>query len=187
MIDYSIPLIGFCAYSGTGKTTLLTKLIPLLKAQGLRIGVVKHAHHQFDIDQPGKDSFKLRKAGAEQMLIASRKQMACIKDFPEERDEPDLTEALQAFQPGTLDIILVEGFKHEAFTKIELHRPSRGRPLIYPTDKSVIAIATDAEIPEDPHQPTRLDINNPDGICQFILEWLSNKQIPSDQRTEAGG
>lgn len=108
----SIPIVGFCAYSGTGKTTLLIRLIPQLRAKGLKIGVIKHAHHNFDIDQPAKDSYQLRQAGANQMLIASHRRMALIEEFEEQHPEPTLQELLPTFNGNRLDLILVEGFKH---------------------------------------------------------------------------
>lgn len=172
MIDYPLPLIGFTAFSGTGKTTLLIKLLPILKRKRLRIGVVKHAHHQFEIDQKHKDSYQLRKAGADQMLITSSRLMALIKEFSEEREEPKLEQALHALDPKKLDLVLVEGFKHERFPKIELHRPSHGKPLIYPSDPDIIAIATDSALPNTPDTLQLLDLNQPEEIATFILSQI---------------
>lgn len=162
-----IPVLGFAAFSGTGKTTLLTRVIPLLRQQGLRVGMVKHAHHDFDIDQPGKDSWELRKAGAEQMLIASGQRWALMVEEPRDGD-PDLVQTLNRLETDRLDLVLVEGFKREAFPKVELHRPSTGRPLIYPDDASVIAFASDAPPPADLTLPY-LDLNDPPAIAAFIL------------------
>lgn len=170
MIDYPIPMVGFCADSGTGKTTLLKHLLPLLKMKGLHIGVVKHAHHQFDIDHPGKDSYELRQAGADQMLVASRQRMAWIKESHEQRPEPVLEEALAVLQADELDLILVEGFKQAPFPKIELHRPSQGKPLMYPNDENIIAIATDEPFTDNTEAPPRLDLNQPEEIAEFIIE-----------------
>ncbi len=172
MMDCDCPVLGFCAYSGTGKTTLLTKLLPLLKAEGLRIAVIKHAHHLFDIDQPGKDSYQLREAGADQMVIASRRRIAAITEFRTERSEPDLKEALACVDSRQLDLILVEGFKAEPFPKIELHRASLGKPLMYPHDPDIIAIASD--IPVDAADPVlpQLDLNDPAAIARFVLNTL---------------
>ena len=169
MNGVTVPMVGFCAWSGTGKTTLLTRLIPLLVAQGLKIAVVKHAHHNFDIDHPGKDSYELREAGASQMLIASRKRMALITELGEDRAEPSLADALSGLNMDRTDLILVEGFKHEHFQKIELHRPELNKPLLFPDDQDVIAIASDAPIPENNRLP-KLNINNPEQIAQFIIE-----------------
>lgn len=167
MIDYPVPLLGFCAYSGTGKTTLLKHLLPILKLEGLRVGVVKHAHHSFDIDHPGKDSYELRQAGAVQMLVASRNRMAWVK---ESHKEPTLEEALAALEPGELDLVLVEGFKQAAFPKIELYRPSLGNPLMYPLDSNIIAVATDTHLTNSRTAPLQLNLNQPCEIAEFILE-----------------
>ena len=133
------PVLGFAAYSGTGKTTLLTNLIPLLRESGLRIGLVKHAHHSFEPDQPGKDSYELRKAGASQVLVASYRIWALFCEQGE-GDDPVLARLLEKLDAEDLDLILVEGFKHEAIPKIELHRPCLGFAPIYPDDPNVIAV-----------------------------------------------
>ena len=169
MIKYSLPLLGFCAYSGTGKTTLLTTLLPLLKKQGLRVGMVKHAHHQFDIDHPGKDSYELRKAGAQQMLVASRQRMALIVESATQQDEPVLEDALAMLIPEQLDLVLVEGFKLAAIPKIELHRSSLGKPLMYPHDKHIIAIASDEPLDILDSKITQLNLNQTQEIAEFIL------------------
>jgi molybdopterin-guanine dinucleotide biosynthesis protein B len=166
--DSSLPVLGFAAFSGTGKTTLLTKLLPLLRAQGLRVGLVKHAHHGFDIDHPGKDSHELRLAGASPVLIASSVRRAMITERPTPRD-PVLAEELACFGSVDVDLILVEGFKRERFPKIELYRPALGHPLLFPQDHTIIAIATDAPLPARPPIPT-LDLNRPDEIAAFILQ-----------------
>ena len=172
MIDYPLPLVGFCAFSGTGKTTLLTHLLPLLKNRGLRIGVVKHAHHRFDIDYPGKDSFELRLAGASQMLVASRKRMAWVKETQENRPEPVLEEALLALETEHLDLVLVEGFKQAAIPKIELHRPALGKPLMYPAMSNIIAIATDVPLADKNINLPLLNLNQPVEIAEFIIETI---------------
>lgn len=172
MINYPIPLLGFCAFSGTGKTTLLKRLLPLLKTKGLRIGVVKHAHHQFEIDHPGKDSYELRHTGATQILVASRKRLAWVKELPEDHSEPGLEEALQLLDPDALDLVLVEGFKQAAFPKIELHRPSLGKPLLYSTLPGIIAIATDAPLSKPDVQLLQLNLNQPAEIADFIIKTI---------------
>lgn len=164
----SLPILGFAAYSGTGKTTLLEQLLPLLSDQGLRVGMIKHAHHSFDIDQPGKDSYRLRKAGAEQMLIASRERWALMTETPGQ-PEPVLQQLLDRLDQSSLDIILVEGFKHERFPKIELNRAGHERPFMHPEDDSIIAIASDR--PLDAPLP-QLNINDPQAIANFILEYV---------------
>jgi len=167
MIEADKPLLGFAAYSGTGKTTLLTKLLPILKVQGLRVGMVKHSHHRFEIDIPGKDSYELRKAGAAQILLTSQHRWALIEDRPEAQ-EPQLQEELGRLDQTALDLILVEGFRHEAFPKIELHRPSLNKPLLCLDDPNIIAIATDAPLPTSTHLPI-LDINNVSAVADFVV------------------
>lgn len=161
------PVLGFAAWSGTGKTTLLEQLLPLLREHGLRIGMIKHAHHAFDIDIPGKDSFRLRKAGAEQMLIASSRRWALMVESPSQPDAR-LDELLPRLDRDKLDLILVEGFRHAAFPKVELHRAALGKPLLHPDDNSIIAVATDIELNTDIPQ---LDINDVPAIAAFVLEY----------------
>jgi molybdopterin-guanine dinucleotide biosynthesis adapter protein len=162
-----IPMLGFAAFSGTGKTTLLTQTIPILKRHGLRIGLIKHSHHNFQIDQPGKDSFRLREAGASPVMLVSTHRRAIITEITPER-EPRLDEELKLFDQSELDLILVEGFKAEQFPKIELHRPSLNKPLLYSNDPNIIAIASDCAL-ETPDYLTQLDINQPEMIANFIL------------------
>ena len=169
-IHCAVPLLGFCAFSGTGKTTLLTRLIPLLRAEGLRLGVIKHAHHDFDIDQPGKDSHRLRDSGAEQMLIASRHRMAFIRECRGPERKPRLAELLHCVDTSALDLVLVEGFKREPIPKIELHRAELGKPFLYPQDPHIIALATNADaVPEDAAGIPHLPLQEPKRIVEFIL------------------
>ena len=172
MISYPLPVLGFCAYSGTGKTTLLKQLLPILKLKGLRVGVVKHAHHQFDIDHPGKDSHELRRSGASQMLVTSRKRMAWVKELTEDSPEPDLQETLGVLDEDELDLVLVEGFKQTAFPKIELHRPVLEKPLLHHTIPGIIAIATDTPLPDTDTLPPQLDLNDPLAIADFIIQHI---------------
>jgi molybdopterin-guanine dinucleotide biosynthesis adapter protein len=167
MQNIDIPVLGFAAYSGIGKTTLLKQILPLMRAEGLRVGMIKHAHHDFDIDTPGKDSFELRKAGANEMLIASSRRWALMVDVESDGD-PILHDMLARLDLHNLDLVLVEGFKHEAFPKIELHRPSVGKPLIFPDDRDIIAVATD-EVLSQPTELPLLDLNNVHAITDFIL------------------
>ena len=162
----SVPVIGFVAYSGTGKTTLLKKLILELKQRNIRVGAIKHAHHNFDIDTPGKDSYELRKAGADQMLVASAYRWALMVETPAQK-EADLNELLQQLDTTKLDLILVEGFKHESYAKIECHRPSLGHDLLFPHDKSIIALASDEKLEQVP-PIALLDLNNVKMIADFI-------------------
>ena len=170
MIKSEIPLLGFAAFSGTGKTTLLTKLLPMLKESGLRVGVIKHSHHRFEVNIPGKDSYELRKAGAAQMLLTSKHRWALMVDR-DETCEPELHEELGLLDQSNLDLVLVEGFRHEAFPKIELHRPSLGKPLLCLEDPNIIAIAVDAELPVHTDLPL-LDINDVQAIARFVLKHV---------------
>ncbi|MEI6267521.1 MAG: molybdopterin-guanine dinucleotide biosynthesis protein B [Methylococcaceae bacterium] len=167
MLHAYVPLLGFAAFSGTGKTTLLTQTIPILKHHGLRIGLIKHSHHNFQIDQPGKDSFRLREAGASPVMLVSTHRRAIITEINPEQ-ETRLDDQLKLFDQSELDLILVEGFKAEPFPKIELHRPSLNKPLLYPNDPNIIAIASDVTL-EAPDTLTQLDINQPEMIAAFIL------------------
>ena len=173
-IETDIPIVGFAAYSGTGKTTLLVNIIPLLKKRGLEVGVIKHAHHSFDIDRPGKDSYEIRKAGANQMLIGSKERWALMVEQEEDDHKIRLQEYISKLDHDKLDIILVEGFKTEAIPKIELHRPSLKHPLISLSDESIIAIATDTPLSEE-CELTVLDLNNYDMIVEYIIENICNK------------
>lgn len=166
------PLLGFAAFSGTGKTTLLTALIPLLTARGLRIGVIKHAHHSFDVDQPGKDSYVLRQSGAAKVMVASGRRWALMTETPQQT-EVRLHTLLHELNQDDLDLVLVEGFKNESFPKIELHRPALGQPLLFPNDENIVAIATDAPVPADTAGRVVLDLNNVDGIADFVCNYVS--------------
>lgn len=166
----NVPVLGFAAFSGTGKTTLLLKTLPLLQARGYRIGMVKHAHHTFEIDHAGKDSFALRKSGVEQIVIGSRHRWAFIQER-EPGKEPKLAELLAELKQESLDLVLVEGFKREPIPKIELHRPSLGQALLFPDDPAIIAIAHDAPTVIATSLP-QLNINNPDAIVDFIATFI---------------
>ena len=174
MKNAQIPILGFAAFSGTGKTTLLIQLIPLLKDKGLRVALIKHSHHNFEIDKPGKDSYRLREAGATPVMLVSSHRRAIITEF-DSPIEPKLDDQLKEINQSELDLILVEGFKSESFPKIELHRPSLGKPLIYPNDSNIIAIATDCSS-IIANSPKPLDINNPRLIADFILTTFLAKE-----------
>lgn len=177
----NIPILGFAAYSGTGKTTLLEALLPKLTEAGLRIGMLKHAHHNFDVDKPGKDSYRLRKAGASQMLIASRNRFALMTETPEA--EAEFEYLLTRFDEDKLDVVLVEGCKNIAFPKIELHREEVGKPWLYPHDENIIAIASDSgelnsELPQ-------MNINDLDAIAQFVLQYVQDAKAPKSKEKDA--
>jgi len=162
-----VPVIGFAAYSGSGKTTLMQKLIPCLTARGKRVAVVKHAHHEFDIDYPGKDSYELRKAGANQVLVGSGERRALIVETTSYGD-PELTDFLHHLVIADTELILVEGFRDIKFPKVEVHRQTLGRELFYPTDNFVIAIATDDVATHSSNLPA-LNIENVDAIADFLI------------------
>ncbi|EMV9369385.1 bifunctional molybdopterin-guanine dinucleotide biosynthesis adaptor protein MobB/molybdopterin molybdotransferase MoeA [Vibrio alginolyticus] len=177
----NIPILGFAAYSGTGKTTLLEALLPKLTEAGLRIGMLKHAHHNFDVDKPGKDSYRLRKAGASQMLIASRNRFALMTETPEA--EAEFEYLLTRFDEDKLDVVLVEGCKNIAFPKIELHREEVGKPWLYPNDENIIAIASDggeldSELPQ-------MNINDLEAIAQFVIQYVQQAKAPKNKEKEA--
>ncbi|MBI2802124.1 MAG: molybdopterin-guanine dinucleotide biosynthesis protein B [Gammaproteobacteria bacterium] len=164
-------VLGFAGYSGSGKTTLLTQLIRRLKARGLAVGVVKHTHHEFDIDHPGKDSYELRHAGAARIAVGSARRYAVIVERPVEH-EPTLAEMLEVLGHERLDLILVEGFRHEQFPKIEIHRRESARPLLAATDNSIIAIATDDASVVDLRRQ-RLNLNDLAEIESFVLDLIN--------------
>ena len=166
---FAKPVLGFAAYSGTGKTTLLVKLLPLMKLQGLRVAMIKQTHHDFEIDKPGKDSYELRKAGADQVVLASDKRCAVITEY-EAPKEPDLGEIINRLDLEHLDLVMVEGFKHLPFAKIELHRSATGKKLIFPEDESVIAVASDGNL--DTGDLPLLNINAAEEVAGFINRWL---------------
>lgn len=176
----SLPLLGFAAFSGTGKTTLLEAMLPKLVTRGIRVAVIKHAHHDFDIDQPGKDSHRLRKAGASQMLISSRCRRALVTETPDE--EATLPHLIAQLDQTQLDLILVEGFKKLSFPKIELHRSEVGKPWLHPTDDNIIAVAANVAVPvsgsaalaEKTSLPL-LDINNLEQITDFVVRFIQGE------------
>ena len=164
-------MIGFAAYSGTGKTTLLKQLIPMLTKQGLRLAIIKHSHHDFEIDQPGKDSYELHHAGSSQTLLTSKYRSALITENSDLK-EPELNQEVQKLDLSSIELILVEGFRHEkSLTRIELHRPSLGKPFLFPEEKNIIALASDEKL--DIGIP-QLNINDPAEIADFIFDWIDS-------------
>ena len=164
-----LPLLGIAAWSGTGKTTLLERLLPALAHRGLRVAVIKHAHHGFDVDQPGKDSHRLRQAGAAPMLVASRARIAMMMETPG-RDEADLAELVEMVRPQAPDLILVEGFKAWPLPKLELHRPAVGKPLRVAEDPWVRAVASDTAMPL-PEGVEALDLNDLEALADWVAAW----------------
>lgn len=160
-------VIGFAGFSGSGKTTLLEKVIPLLTARGLRIAVIKHAHHKFDIDKPGKDSFRHREAGAGEVLVVSGFRWALMHELVNEA-EPSLEELCSRLSP--CDLVVVEGYKYSEIPKFEVHRSVTGHPHLYPEDANIIALVTDTR--SDISLP-QLDVNAPQQVAEFILKYFS--------------
>lgn len=173
----SVPVLGFCAYSGTGKTTLLKQLIPELTHRGVRLAVVKHAHHNFDVDIPGKDSYEIRHAGARQVLVASHVRWALMTE-DEVSGDPQLPHLLKQIAVEQIDMVLVEGFKKLNLPKIELHRAACGKPFIYSADNNILAVACcdDTQLPKD---VCRLDINNIPQIADFVQQYAESWQSPN--------
>jgi molybdopterin-guanine dinucleotide biosynthesis protein B len=161
-----MKIFGFAGYSGSGKTTLIEQLIPLITARGLSVSLIKHAHHTFDVDQPGKDSHRHRIAGCSEVLITSSRRWALIHEL-RGAPEPVLAEQVKHISP--CDLLLVEGYKRERIPKLEVYRAQVGEPLIHPHDENVVAIATDANL--DTALP-QLDLNAPASIAEFILGYL---------------
>ena len=163
-----MKIFGFAGYSGSGKTTLIEQLIPLFTQRGLTVSLIKHAHHTFDVDQPGKDSYRHRKAGCTEVLVTSSRRWALIHEL-RGAPEPALAEHVKRMSP--CDLLLVEGFKRERIPKLEVYRAEVGEPLIHPHDENIVAIASDVRI------ETRLpqfDLNAPGPIADFVLKHVGS-------------
>ena len=159
-------IFGLAGWSGSGKTTLLTAIVPELVAQGLSVSTIKHAHHEFDIDRPGKDSWRHRQAGAREVMIASARRWALMRELCDEA-EPSLEELIARMR--AVDLLLVEGWKRHPHPKIEVHRPALGKPLLYPDDPWVVAIASDAPLPAP---IPLLPLGEPGAVAGFIADHL---------------
>ena len=160
----AMKIFGLAGWSGSGKTTLLRVLIPALVARGLTVSTMKHAHHDFDVDKPGKDSYEHRKAGATEVLVSSAKRWALMHELRGDA-EPTTEELIALMAP--VDLMLIEGFKQEHHDKIEVHRPELGKPLLWTEDPRVVAIASPA--PLDGVAPPCLDLNDPGAIADFVI------------------
>jgi molybdopterin-guanine dinucleotide biosynthesis adapter protein len=161
-----LKVFGFAAYSGNGKTTLIENLIPLLVARGIQVSVIKHVHHDFDVDQPGKDSHRHRQAGATEVLVGSAARWSLVHEV-RGGSEPELSYLLKRLSP--CDLVLVEGYKNEPMPKLEVHREATGTPLLHPGDPGIVALATDAAV------VTSLPVfglNDRAGIAGFILRHV---------------
>jgi molybdopterin-guanine dinucleotide biosynthesis protein B len=159
-----MKVLGLTGWSGSGKTTLIVKLIPELVARGLRISTIKHAHHAFEIDKPGKDSYRHREAGATEVMVSSEHRWALMHEH-RAGEEPTSVELMRRMTP--VDLLLIEGFKHEAHDKLEVFRRDLGKPLISPGDGSFLAILSDGAVPET-SLPV-IDLNDTSAIADFIV------------------
>ena len=168
-----VPVVGFAAYSGTGKTTLLTRVLPVLTERRLRVGLVKHTHHNFDIDYPGKDSYRLRKAGASQVLLGSSQRWVLMAEHEDKGDRP-LDYHVRHLDLDKLDLVLVEGFKTASIPKIEVYRPSLNNPPLFREDRHIIAIATDEPGAVVTELPV-FSLDEPRAVADFIIDrFLDN-------------
>ncbi len=158
-------IIGLAGWSGAGKTTLVAKLIPAITARGLRVSTIKHAHHAFDVDRPGKDSYAHRMAGATEVLVSSQNRFALMHEL---RGAPELTLPQLLAKLSPVDLVLVEGYKREPHPKLEVFRASVGKPLIHPDDPYVVAIASDGPVPQA--RVPRVDIDDLAAIIAILLE-----------------
>ncbi|MGH8676426.1 MAG: molybdopterin-guanine dinucleotide biosynthesis protein B [Burkholderiales bacterium] len=158
--------IGFAGWSGCGKTTLIEKLIPLFARRGLRVSLIKHAHHSFDVDQPGKDSYRHRHAGASEVLVTSSRRWVLMHELRGEQ-EPRFEDQLRHLSP--CDLLIVEGFKYASIPKLEVWRAATGEPLLHPNDPHFVAIATDAKV--NTRLPV-LDLNDADAVAAFVVSHL---------------
>jgi len=165
-----VKIFGVTGYSGSGKTTLIERMLPQMIGRGLRISVLKHAHHDFDIDRPGKDSFRHRQAGAGEVLLANASRWVLMHELRDAR-EPTLAEYATRFSP--CDLLLVEGFKHEAIPRLEVHRPANGKPALWPQERQIVAVASDQAAPAElPAGVCWLELNDVPTIVTFILDHL---------------
>lgn len=164
-----MKVVGFAGYSGSGKTSLIEQLVPALRLRGLSASVVKHAHHLFDIDQPGKDTWRHRQAGAVEVVAVSSQRLVLMREF-ETPGEVKVHQALAALSHG-VDWVLVEGFKHANLNKLEVWRHAAGKPVCYPDDPFVAGIITDSpdHLPEATSRPV-LDLNQPDAVAQWLTD-----------------
>jgi molybdopterin-guanine dinucleotide biosynthesis protein B len=161
-----MEIFGIAGWSGSGKTTLLVRLIPELTARGLRVSTIKHAHHGFDFDKPGKDSYEHRIAGATEVMVTSESRWALMREL---RDEAEPTVADCAAHMADVDLLLVEGFKHENHKKIEVSRAATGKPLLQPDDPHIVAVVSDVTPPQE--QVPVFHIDDVPAVADFILDY----------------
>ena len=164
-----MKVFGFAGWSGSGKTTLIEKLIPRFSKRGLRVSLIKHAHHTFDVDKPGKDSYRHRHAGASEVLVTSSQRWVLMHEL-RGTPEPSFEEQLKHLSP--CDLVIVEGFKYQPIPKLEVHRAGADAALLHPNDANIVAVATDAKV--ETRLPL-LDLNDDGAIADFILGYLKLK------------
>jgi len=169
-------IIGLAGWSGSGKTTLITKLIPLLVARRLRVSTLKHAHHGFDLDRPGKDSFFHRAAGATEVIISSARRWAILHELREE-PEWDLAALVKKISP--VDLVLVEGFKRDKFPKLEIHRIANGKPLLHTEDPHIVAVASDSAVPAA--RVPVVDLNDIELIADLLLKHAVPVEVAAEK------
>lgn len=168
----AMRMIGLAGWSGAGKTTLLVKVIPVLVGRGLRVSTLKHAHHQFEIDRPGKDSYEHRLAGASEVLVGSAGRWALMHELRDE-PEPTLPELLRRLSP--VDLVIVEGYKRDSHPKLEVHRSEVGKPLLHPDDPAIVAVAADSALPQ-----ARVPVVGLDDI-DAVVDILLAHAVPLDK------
>jgi len=158
--------MGIVGWSGSGKTSLLVQVLPILRERGLTVSTMKHAHHRFDLDSQGKDSFRHREAGASEVLVVTSSRWVLMHESREE-PEPSIETLIQRMTP--VDLLIIEGFKTHPHPKLEIHRESEGKPLLHPGDPEIVAVASDTPLPGLPIP--RLDLNDPAAIADFIIAF----------------
>ncbi len=167
-----MKIFGIAGFSGSGKTTLIEQLIPLAVARGLRVSLIKHAHHDFDVDQPGKDSYRHRQAGASEVLVASGRRWALMHEL-RDAPEPSLDELVSRL--GPCDVLFVEGFKASPIPRLEVWRPESGKPRLPADDAWIVALATNApDVAAETRLPV-LNVNDPPAVLAWILDHLSRQ------------
>lgn len=168
-----MKILGLAGWSGSGKTTLVARLLPMLTARGLRVSTMKHAHHSFDVDKPGKDSYVHREAGATEVLVTSGQRWALLHEN-RGMPEPSMAELIRYMTP--VDLLLVEGFKAHPHDKLEIYRPANGKPLLARDDPYIVAVATDEAASVDVSVPV-LDLNDVDAIAEFVIGHCGLREV----------